>query len=182
MWQILLRCSMFNMCGALGRPVMHASLVTNSRGSYLAVVMVGRAQLLPQLIHSILGANGGGQQLPPVYMHTCSVSGCCPHGMLAATNSSEVGAPFYTLQCWWTHSRFASMLRNTLLAVCTKCSAMSCSMPGCSNRIRSTSSTLSSQRLQDVHALYETDSTKGLKMSTGSHHGELRLSCCNRHA
>lgn len=56
--------------------------MTNSCSSYLAVFIVCRAQLLPQLIHSVFGASGGGQQLPPVYMHACSVFGCCPHGML----------------------------------------------------------------------------------------------------
>lgn len=53
------------------------------------------------------------------------------------------------------------MLRNCLLAVCRKCLAMSSNMPGCSARIRSTLSTLSSQRLQDVEALYEARRASG---------------------
>lgn len=103
-----------------------------------------------------------------VHAHTQRGS-CCPHGMLAAANSSGIGIPFCTLQCWCTHSRVASMLRKTLLAVCTKCSAMSSSMPGCSVRIRSTSSTLSSHRLQDVHALHK---------GNGAADVRRYLSCC----
>jgi hypothetical protein len=57
--------------------------------------------------------------------------------------------------CWrMAHTRALSMPRSSLRAVCTKCSERSSSMPGCSDGIRSTSLTLSSQRLQDVHALY----------------------------
>ena len=40
--------------------------------SYLAVIIVRWVQLLPQLVHSVLGAGGVREQLPPVCMRICS--------------------------------------------------------------------------------------------------------------